>query len=81
MDFLVDIVTNDNVIYTSLRDFFGTLDTLKFTSNANSRLKVVALKLKTDLTYKFGWDFSNLDTEPDDEAPVIVDEQEKLQYY
>ena len=70
-DFLVDIVANNNIIYRSLRDFFANMELLK--NNVDGRLYCKFEKFKTNLTSKFGWDFSNLQEEEDDEAPVVVE--------
>nr|CAD7426640.1 unnamed protein product [Timema monikensis] len=68
-DFLVDIVTSNNFIYHSLRELFRTLqesDTL------DHRLKLRAKRLAENLTARFGWDFTHLEEEDSDEAPVVV---------
>lgn len=69
-DFLVDIVANNNIIYRSLRDFFTNLEFLK--SEVDNRLYCRAERFKTRLTSKFRWDFTNLEAEEDEDAPVIV---------
>lgn len=70
-DFLVDIVENNNVIYSSLKELFRTLETGDFTLEDD--LKDGAIQIKRFLEQKFGWEFNGLDEEDDDEAPVIVD--------
>ncbi len=69
-DFLIDIVANNNIIYRSLRDLFANLDLLR--TEIDGRLYCLADRLKNDLTSKFGWDFTNLEIEEGDEAPVVV---------
>ena len=69
-DFLVDIVANNNVIYKSLRELFATLGILK--NQVDGSLYCKADRFKQKLTTKFGWDFTNLEVEEDDEAPVVV---------
>lgn len=69
-DFLVDIVANNNVIYCSLRDLFANLELQK--NEIEGRLFCKANRFKSCLTDKFGWDFSNLEAEEEDDAPVVV---------
>lgn len=68
-DFLVDIVTSNNVIYSSLRDLFRTMQTCEA---VEGRLRSRACRFRSRLTEKFMWDFSNLDQDDEDEAPVVV---------
>lgn len=70
-DFLVDIVANNNIIYRSLRELFSTLHMLK--DQVDGGLYCKAERFKEKLTTKFGWDFTNLDAEDDEEAPVVVE--------
>lgn len=67
-DFLADIVTNNNFVYVKLRQFFGTIQD----SNVDGILKSKADRLKEKLTQLFMWDFGHLDSEDDDDAPVVV---------
>lgn len=69
-DFLVDIVSSNNVIYTSLRELFRSLEE---GSGVEPRLKCEAERLKERLTEKFCWDFEDLEEEIGEDAPVIVD--------
>nr|XP_018915614.1 PREDICTED: protein AAR2 homolog [Bemisia tabaci] len=69
-DFLVDVVTSNNVIYCSLRDLFTTLQLTDLEIEGRLRCKISRLKEK--LTTKFEWDFDNLDEECEEDAPVIV---------
>lgn len=68
-DFLVDIVASNNVIYSSLRNLFRTMQTCEA---VEGRLRSRADRFRNRLTEKFMWDFSNLDEEDEDEAPVVV---------
>lgn len=68
-DFLADIVSNNNIIYVKLRDLFRTVSG----SDVDGRLKTKFERFKQSLTNKYEWDFSHLDSEDEDEAPVIVD--------
>lgn len=70
-DFLVDIVANNNVIYRSLRDLFANTELLK--NEIDDRLYRKCEKFKAKLRMKFGWDFTNLNEEEEDEAPVVVE--------
>lgn len=69
-DFLVDIVSSNNFVYTSLRNLFYNLLS---NDDVDGRLKSKVTRFKDRLSEHFHWDFSNLDREEDDEAPVIVD--------
>nr|CAD7203068.1 unnamed protein product [Timema douglasi] len=68
-DFLVDIVTSNNFIYHSLRELFRTLQE---SDALDHRLKLRAKRLAENLTARFGWDFTHLEEEDSDEAPVVV---------
>jgi len=70
-DFLVDIVENNNVIYNGLKEFFRILEINDFLIEED--LKDGTIQIKRFLEQKFGWEFTELDQEDDDEAPVIVD--------
>ncbi|XP_054760204.2 protein AAR2 homolog [Lytechinus pictus] len=65
-DFFVDIVSSNNFLTVTLRDFFMNLTQ----SEAEGALKEKGRKFKKNLTKHFTWDF---DEEPEDEAPVVVD--------
>ncbi|XP_014252497.1 protein AAR2 homolog [Cimex lectularius] len=69
-DFLVDIVSSNNVIYVSLRELFKTMAE---SSSIEGRLRCEAQRLQERLTEKFCWDFQDLELETGDEAPVIVE--------
>jgi len=66
-DFFVDIVSCDNFLSSSLNSLFGTV---KNSPEVNSQLKEKAKKFESNVTKKFGWDFSADLTE---DAPVIVE--------
>ncbi|KAF5276837.1 hypothetical protein FQA39_LY06389 [Lamprigera yunnana] len=70
-EFLADIVTNNNVIYLKLRNFFQSVKE----SEVDGRLKTKVERFKINLTERYGWDFTQLDIEDEDDAPVIVDLQ------
>lgn len=70
-DFLVDIVANNNIIYRSLRELFANFEILK--NQVDGGLYCKAERFKEKLTLKFGWDFTNLEAEEDDDAPVVVE--------
>lgn len=69
-DFLVDIVASNNFVYHSLRSLFRTL---QLNEIVDGRLKSKAKRFQERLTVKFTWDFTGLDREEDDEAPVVVE--------
>jgi A1 cistron-splicing factor AAR2 len=69
-DFLVDIVENNNVIYNGLKELFRTLNFSDFLLEDD--LKDGTIQIKRFLHQKFGWEFTGLDEEDDDEAPVVV---------
>ncbi|XP_076642561.1 protein AAR2 homolog [Halictus rubicundus] len=68
-DVLCDIVTNNNFVYQNLRKLFANIEA---NSYIDGRLKTYAVRFRNRLTAKFLWDFSNLQEEDDDEAPVVV---------
>lgn len=68
-DVLCDIVANNNFVYQSLRKLFANIEA---NSYIDGRLKTYAVRFRNRLTTKFLWDFSNLQQEDDDEAPVVV---------
>ncbi|XP_021919236.1 protein AAR2 homolog isoform X2 [Zootermopsis nevadensis] len=68
-DFLVDIVASNNFVYHSLRSLFRTL---QLNEIVDGRLKSKAKRFQDRLTAKFMWDFTGLEQEEDDEAPVVV---------
>lgn len=68
-DFLADIVTNNNFVYMKLRELFRSIKD----SAVDGILKSKAERLKENLSHNFQWDYSHLDSEDEDDAPVIVD--------
>lgn len=68
-DFLVDIVASNNFVYHSLHTLFRTLH---LSETVDDRLKSKAQRFQERLTLKFMWDFTGLDKDDDDEAPVVV---------
>ena len=68
-DFLVDIVAGSNFVYQSLRALFRTI---QLSETVDDRLKSKAKRLQERLTVKFQWDFTCLDREDDEDAPVVV---------
>lgn len=66
-DFLVDIVSSNNFIYHHLRLLFRNVS-----NDIDERLKEKFKKFQEKLTIEFGWDFSDVDLEDDDELPVVV---------
>ncbi|CAH0725229.1 unnamed protein product, partial [Brenthis ino] len=67
-EFLADIVMNRNLVYKKLRDFFRTA----YMSKVDGRLLTMIERFKENLTEKLQWDFTELDTDDEDERPVIV---------
>uniref|UniRef100_S4PCX9 Protein AAR2 homolog n=1 Tax=Pararge aegeria TaxID=116150 RepID=S4PCX9_9NEOP len=67
-DFLADIVMNKNLVYKKLREFFRTA----FISKVDGRLLTMIERFKENLTDKLQWDFTGLDTDEEDERPVVV---------
>lgn len=68
-EFLADIVSNNNFVYIKLRNLCRTMKE----SGVEGRLKTKVERFSSHLTKIYGWDFSHLDSEDEDEAPVIVD--------
>lgn len=68
-DLLCDIVVSNNFIYDSLRRLFANIEA---NSEVDGRLKSYSIRLRERLSTKFLWDFSHLQDETDDEAPVVV---------
>lgn len=68
-DFLADIVSNNNFVYVKLRDLFRFVAS----SDVDGKLKCKAARLRQKLSSLYQWDFSHLDSEDDDEAPVVVE--------
>lgn len=68
-DFLADIVSNNNFVYLKLRDLFRFVAS----SDVDGKLKCKTNRLRQKLSSLYQWDFSHLDSEDDDEAPVVVE--------
>lgn len=68
-EFFVDIVTRNNFLTVTLHELFQNLTA----DNVDSKLKKKSISFQKHLTEKFKWDFS---MEPDDYAPVIVDDKQ-----
>ncbi|KAJ8961742.1 hypothetical protein NQ318_021342 [Aromia moschata] len=68
-EFLADIVTNNNFVYVKLRNLFRAVQD----SDVDGQLKSKVDRLKKSLTGLYQWDFNHLDSDEDDEAPVIVE--------
>lgn len=68
-DFLADIVTNRNFVYMKLRTLFRAIKD----SDADGILKSKSDRIRQKLSQDLQWDFGHLDSEEDDEAPVVVD--------
>lgn len=68
-DFLADIVTNNNFVYMKLRQLFRAIKD----SDVDGILKSKANRLQERLTQNFQWDFGHLDSEDEEDAPVVVD--------
>ncbi|XP_069115860.1 protein AAR2 homolog [Argopecten irradians] len=65
-DFFVDIVSQDNFLTSTLREFFTNIESGSGTSEV---LRKKGLKFRDHLTLKFKWDFTS---DLEDEGPVIV---------
>lgn len=68
-DILCDIVANNNFIYQNLRTLFANIE---INPELDGRLKCYASRFRDRLQTKFSWDFSNLQDEAEDDAPVVV---------
>lgn len=68
-EFLADIVANNNLVYVKLRDLFKFVKS----SDVDGKLKCKADRLKKTLTNVYQWDFSHLDSEDEEDAPVVVE--------
>ncbi|XP_046820365.1 protein AAR2 homolog isoform X1 [Vespa crabro] len=68
-DILWDIVTSNNFVYQSLRKLFANIE---LNSDIDGSLKCNAVRVRDRLTKKFRWDFTNLQCDNEDEAPVVV---------
>lgn len=68
-EFLADIVSNNNFVYVKLRDFFRSVRS----SDVDGKFKCKADRLRKTLTESYQWDFSHLESDEEDEAPVVVE--------
>ncbi|XP_012259201.2 protein AAR2 homolog [Athalia rosae] len=68
-EMLCDIVASNNFVYHNLRNLFANIEA---SEKVDGRLKTQAVRLRDRLTKKFFWDFTCLQDEEDDEAPVVV---------
>ncbi|CAG9765283.1 unnamed protein product [Ceutorhynchus assimilis] len=68
-DFLADIVSNRNFVYVKLKVLFRSIRS----SRLDGELKCKAERLKKTLTELFQWDFDHLESEDEDELPVVVE--------
>ncbi|CAK9797196.1 Protein AAR2 homolog [Anthophora plagiata] len=68
-DILCDIVVNNNFIYCNLRKLFANIES---NSELDGRLKSYTSRFRERLSTKFAWDFSDLQEEAEDDAPVVV---------
>ncbi|XP_046436142.1 protein AAR2 homolog [Neodiprion fabricii] len=66
---LCDIVASNNFVYHNLRNLFANIES---NDKVDGRLKTQAVRVRDRLTKKFLWDFTCLQDEEDDEAPVVV---------
>lgn len=67
-EFLADIVSNNNYIYIKLRQLFRSVSE----SDIDGNLKSKADRLKDDLTQMYSWDFTHLESDDEEDAPVVV---------
>ncbi|XP_072394415.1 protein AAR2 homolog [Diabrotica undecimpunctata] len=68
-EFLADIVSNSNFVYVKLKQLFRSVKE----SDVDAPFKAKVGRFIQNLTDMYQWDFDNLDSEEEDEAPVIVD--------
>ncbi|RZC00563.1 AAR2 domain containing protein [Asbolus verrucosus] len=67
-EFLADIVSNNNFVYVNLKKIFRTIQS----SDVDGQLKTKIDRFRNSLTATYLWDFGHLDSEEEDEAPVVV---------
>ncbi|XP_051156786.1 protein AAR2 homolog [Leptopilina boulardi] len=70
---LYDIVASNNFVYHNLRILFANIEA---NGDVDARLKSEASRMRERISNKFMWDFSNLQEENEDDAPVVVDMDE-----
>lgn len=68
-EFLADIVSNNNFVYMKLRNLFGAVQN----SDVDGEFKTKVDRFKKSLTDTYQWDFEHLDSDEEDEAPVVVE--------
>lgn len=68
-ELLADIVTNNNFVYVHLRKLFRAVRG----SDVDGRLKTKTERFQEFLTDSYMWDFTHLDSDDEDEQPVIVE--------
>lgn len=66
---LYDIVASNNFVYHNLRILFANIES---NSDVDARLKSEAVRMRDRISSKFTWDFSNLQEEDEEDAPVVV---------
>lgn len=66
-EFLADIVSNNNFLYMKLRTLFRNV-----ISSADDDLKCKVKKLMETLSSKYFWDFEHLESDDEEDAPVVV---------
>lgn len=67
-DFLADIVSNNNFIYSKLRLLFRSIASI----DVDGILKSKATRFRQQLTDTYSWDFSHLESDDEEDAPSIV---------
>lgn len=68
-EFLADIVSNNNFVYVKLRQLLRSIEN----SELDKQFKNKAIALKKMLSGLYQWDFSHLNSDEEDEAPVVVE--------
>ena len=66
-DFFVDIVSSSNFLVSCLHTLFANI---RDNTDVTADLKEKSRKFETNVTKRFGWDFSR---EEGEEEPVVVD--------
>ncbi|CAH0558993.1 unnamed protein product [Brassicogethes aeneus] len=68
-EFLADIVANKNFVYVKLKNLFNVIKS----SDLDGQLKMKVERFQKELTDTYYWDFQHLESDEEDEAPVIVE--------
>ncbi|XP_022919505.1 protein AAR2 homolog [Onthophagus taurus] len=68
-EFLADICSNNNFVYVKLRQLFGYI----IMPRVSQKLKNKVDRLIKMLSKNYDWDFSHLESEDEDDAPVVVE--------